>query len=124
MTRGGCAGLGGEAVLNLTGRSDDTKTVKTRWDRDFAFDVGDTERHRVEVRWGQWRGDTEIFVDGRESVRTRHLFGIRRTRGYHLDVGDAEVHSVTVEKTRRLVLGGFRHQTFRAVVDGQVVGEF
>ena len=98
--------------------------MKTKWDRDFAFDVGDTERHCVEVHWGQWRGDTEILVDGRETVRTRHHFGIRLTRGYHLDVGDAEVHSVTVEKTRRLVLGGFRHQTFRAVVDGQVVGEF
>lgn len=98
--------------------------MKTKWHRDFGFDVGDSERHRVEVYWSQWLGDAEIRVDGRQALRNRRLFGLRRTRRYQLEVGDTEIHSVTVEKQRRAVLGGFRNQSFLAAVDGQVVGEF
>jgi hypothetical protein len=98
--------------------------VKTKWDRDFAFDVGDAERHRVEVRWGQAGGLAEICVDGRPALRDRVQFTFRRTQRYRVDVGETEVHSVTVEKRRRSVFGGLQKQTFRALVDGQVVGEY
>jgi hypothetical protein len=98
--------------------------MSTRWHRDFGFDVGDSERHRVEVHWGQIWGDAEIRVDGHQALRTWRMFELRRTRRYQIDVGRAEVHSVAVEKNRPLVLAGFRHQTFRAFVDGELVGEF
>jgi hypothetical protein len=98
--------------------------VRTRWHRDFGFDVGDLERHRVEVYWGQIWGDTEIRVDGHQALRSRRMFEIRRTRRFQIDVGRSEVHSVTVEKYRPAVLSGVRQQTFRALVDGQLVGEF
>ena len=98
--------------------------MKTRWDRDFAFDVGNTERHRVEVRWSQAGGLAEIRVDGRPALRDRAQFTLRRTQRYQIDVGENEVHSITVEKRRRAALGGLQKQTFRALVDGQLVGEY
>jgi hypothetical protein len=98
--------------------------MRTRWHRDFGFDVGDSERHRVEVHWGQIWGDAEIRVDGHQALRSWRMFELRRTRRYRIDVGRAEVHSVTVEKERPLALAGFRRQTFRAFVDGVLVGEF
>jgi hypothetical protein len=38
-------------------------------------------------------------------------------------VGDAEVHSVAIEKTKPRLYGGFRKQSFRVFVDDQLVGE-
>jgi hypothetical protein len=97
--------------------------MKTRFDREFAFDVGDAEQHHVEVHWSQWGGLAEICVDGRSALRDRVQFSFKRTQSYQLDVGEREVHSVTVEKRRRPVLGGFQKQAFRAFVDGRVVAE-
>jgi hypothetical protein len=98
--------------------------MKTKWDRDFGFDVGESEGHRVDVHWGQWGGLAEVCVDGRTVLRDRQHFSLRRTRRYRFDVGESEVHSVTVEKRRRPVLGGLQKQTFRALVDSRLVGEF
>ncbi len=98
--------------------------MKTKWDRDFAFDVGDAEQHRIEVRWSQAGGLAEICVDGRPALRDRVQFTFRRTQRYQLQVGNTERHSVTVEKRRRAVLGGLQKQAFRALVDGRLVGEY
>lgn len=88
----------------------------------LAFEVGHEEKHFVEFRWSQVLGLARIWVDGREVLRERHNFSLHRTRRYKVTVGDVEIHSVVIEKTRPLWFAGFRRQGCRAFVDGDRVG--
>lgn len=91
---------------------------------DFEFDVGDVEQHHVQFRWGQVFGLAQIWVDGAEVLRERHIFGFDTTRSYQVLVGTDEVHSVRIEKVRPQYLSGFRKQGCRAFVDGRFIGDY
>ena len=95
-------------------------------DIDFSFEVADSERHRVAFHWGQVWGKVQISVDGDLVVRRRYTFraGWSNTQKYEVTVGQSEVHSVVIEKTKQRLLGGFRKQVCRVFVDGQLVGEY
>jgi hypothetical protein len=98
--------------------------MDTKWDVDFAFEVGTSERHNVTFHWRLGPGEATISVDGAEVLRERHPFGMKSTRQYKVAVGRAEIHSVVVEKRKPAAWGGVRKQAFRAFVDGELVGEF
>jgi hypothetical protein len=95
-------------------------------DIDFAFEVGDTETHRVAFHWGQLFGRVRITVDDIEVVQENKAVGLGSTpaRTFELSVGDAEPHAVVIEKTRKRFLGGARKQMCRAFVDGELVAEY
>jgi hypothetical protein len=95
-------------------------------DKDFAFEVGEEEKHRVAFHWGQLFGQVRITVDGLQVVEKNKPFAFRspRTKKFEFSVGQAEVHDVVIEKTRKRFLGGARAQQCRALVDGTVVGEY
>jgi hypothetical protein len=95
-------------------------------DKDFAFDVGEEEKHRVAFHWGQLFGQIRITVDDVQVVQKVKPFALRspRTKKYEFSVGESEVHDIVIEKTRKRVFGGARQQHCRALVDGTVVGEF
>jgi hypothetical protein len=90
----------------------------------FGFDVGDSERHRVEVHFNQTLGPLRISVDGNLVVRKFLMFSLSTVRRYELKVGLAETHDVVIEKTRERVLGGVRPQVFTVIVDGQEQGTY
>jgi hypothetical protein len=95
-------------------------------DKDFTFDVGLEEKHRVAFHWGQLFGHVSITVDDVQVVEKNKPFSLfsPRTRTFEFSVGQTEVHDVVIEKTRKRVLGGARKQHCRALVDGAVVGEY
>jgi hypothetical protein len=95
-------------------------------DIDFAFDVGDTEKHRVGFHWGQLFGRIRITVDFIEVMHKNQAITLRSktTRRFELSVGEDEVHDVLIEKIRPRFLGGARKQKCRAFVDGELVGEY
>jgi hypothetical protein len=96
-------------------------------DIDFAFDVGEQEKHRVAFHWGQLFGRARITVDFMkvmEENQAVRLRGTKATRKFEFSVGDAEVHEVLIEKTRKRFLGGARKQACRAFVDGELIGEY
>jgi hypothetical protein len=95
-------------------------------DIDFAFDVGEEEKHRVAFHWGQLFGRVRITVDFMKVLEENHAvrLGSSATRKFEFSVGETEVHAVRIEKTRKRVLGGARKQTCRAFVDEELVGEY
>jgi hypothetical protein len=95
-------------------------------DIDFAFDVGEEEKHRVAFHWGQLFGRVRITVDFMKVLEENHAvsLGSSATRKFEFSVGETEVHEVLIEKTRKRFLGGARKQACRAYVDGELVGEY
>jgi hypothetical protein len=95
-------------------------------DIDFEFHVGDTERHRVAFHWGQLFGRVRITVDYVEVVGQNKPLSLssNQVRTFEFTVGNAEQHTVRIEKIRKHVLGGARKQACRAYVDDALVGEY
>ena len=95
-------------------------------DIDFAFEVGDEEKHRVAFHWGQLYGRVRVTVDDVEIVQHHRpvLFGSTARRKFAFSVGQHEVHDVVIEKISHRFLGGARKQTCHAFVDGELVGEY
>ncbi len=95
-------------------------------DIDFAIEVGEQEKHQVAFHWGQFFGHVRITVDETPVVKKNQPFTLRtpRTRKFEFSVGQAEIHDVVIEKTRKRVLGGARKQECKVLIDGVVVGEY
>jgi len=91
---------------------------------DFEFEVGESERHRVHFSFDQFWGTVRISVDGRKVIRDLRLFSLSTTKRYRFTVGAQERHEVVIEKTRPLMVAGFRPQVARVFVDGGLVGEY
>jgi hypothetical protein len=97
-----------------------------RLDIDFEIEVGETEKHRVAFHWGQLFGQVRITVDGVEVVQENKALRFRSSpvRTFAITVGDQEPHAVVFEKTNKRVVGGARRQSCRALVDGELVGQY
>jgi hypothetical protein len=55
----------------------------------------------------------------------RHNFSPNKlARICEVTVGTSEPHAVRIEKTREAHFAGFRRHTFKALVDGELVGEY
>jgi hypothetical protein len=95
-------------------------------DFDFAFEVGDEEKHQVAFHWGQLFGRVRITVDDVEVVQHNRpvVFGSTARRKFEFSVGQHEVHEVVIEKVSHRFLGGARKQKCQAFVDGELVGEY
>jgi hypothetical protein len=94
----------------------------------FTLEVGDKEKSKIEFSRNCWTGVMKAIVDGRKlmlqspfSLFTYISFTSRRS--YKFSVGNAEKHEVMIEKERPLLFAGFRPQTYRVFVDGQMVHE-
>jgi hypothetical protein len=92
----------------------------------FKLEVGDQEKSQIEFSRNFFTGSMQTFVDGRRvahesALSPRTQFSFRRKRRYEFAVGKTETHRVVIEKERPLLLAGFRKQTYRVFVDGQVV---
>lgn len=90
---------------------------------EFAFDVGTTEKHRVQLQYNQFLGIMHISVDGEIAVKDWRLYDTQLTQVFRLSVGRTETHDVRIEKTRKLFSGGTRKQTYKVFIDGQLVEE-
>jgi hypothetical protein len=91
---------------------------------DFTIEIGTTETHAVHLHFNHWFGQVHITVDGEDAASRWRMFTIRTTQRFEFPVGKQEHHDVVIEKTRQSVLGGFRSQTCRVMVDNQIVAEF
>jgi hypothetical protein len=91
---------------------------------EFEFEVGEAERHRVHFVFDQFWGTVRISVDGKRVIRDLRLFSFSTTKRYRFTVGDQERHEVVIEKTRPVMVAGFRPQVGRVFVDGRLAGEY
>jgi len=94
----------------------------------FTLEVGDKEKSRIEFSRNWFTGAMRALVDGRRVAEQSPLspfthFSGARKRRYEFSVGKTETHQVVLEKERPLMIAGFRPQTYRVFVDGQLVHE-
>jgi hypothetical protein len=85
------------------------------------FEVGESEQHEVVYSWDQMWGGCSITVDGTAIQRSRSILSFSLKQVNEFQVGVAEKHDVRIEKTRHLLLAGFRPQRIQAFVDGEQV---
>jgi hypothetical protein len=85
------------------------------------FDVGTSERHRIDFAFDKVWGFLSIKVDGRSVVRTIRVASIGTVKTWEFAVGSQERHVVRIEKHRERILAAFRPQQIHAYVDGQHV---
>lgn len=93
-------------------------------DVDFAFKVGVSEIHQVAFHWDSGWAKAVISVDDIEVLSEKHPFGVKTIRRYETQVGESEVHLVTIVKRKPRLYGGLRKQSFQAYVDDVLVGEY
>jgi hypothetical protein len=89
----------------------------------LSFEVGQSERHRVDFAFDKFWGRLTIAVDGNSVVDQVRLFSVSLVKSYEFTVGDLEKHAVRIDKHRMAYLAGFRPQPVKACVDGQLVAE-
>jgi hypothetical protein len=91
---------------------------------DFTIEVGTEERHQLHLSFDQVFGQVQVEVDGKDVAQDWRSFSLHRTRRYGFSVGKDETHDVIIELTRKALVGGFRSQTCRVLVDRQPVGTY
>ncbi len=89
----------------------------------IVFDVGKEEKHYVLFSFNQFFGSIEIQVDGIQTLSETQMFSHQLVKNYEFDVGVKEVHSVRIEKERKLILAGFRKHKYRVFVDEDLIEE-
>jgi hypothetical protein len=87
----------------------------------MSFDVGTSERHRVDFAFNKVWGFLTIKVDGVSVIRTIRLASAGTVKTWEFGVGVQERHLVRIEKHREQILAAFRPQQINAFVDGQHV---
>lgn len=89
----------------------------------LTFEVGQSERHRVEFAFNKFWGSLSITVDGKKVVNTLRVGSVSLVKTYEFIVGTNEQHQVRIEKHRELMFAGFRPQKVFAFVDGRPVAQ-
>jgi hypothetical protein len=78
------------------------------------FEIGENEKHIIEVSASVWTGQVKIVVDGRTMAKT-HQIGLSDA-SYRFPVGENEKHDVEV------IVGGIVAARAELLVDGKRVG--
>jgi hypothetical protein len=86
----------------------------------LSFDVGVTERHRVQFSVRRLLGTCLITVDGIDVVRSNSP---KRVACWEFVVGAGERHEVRIEKHRKRRLARLRTQVVCAFVDDRLVAQ-
>ena len=90
----------------------------------FSFDVGKTEKCRVEFSRNPFSGRVTVTVEPGESVAMREpKIPSTRLRRYEFIVGNQEKHEVVIEIERPLLCADFRRQKYRVLVGDLLVEE-
>lgn len=95
----------------------------------FDFTVGDTEKTNVEFSRGWFWGKITIKANGK-TVYSNNVFSpathfsLTLCRQYEFTVGDREVKTIRIEKTRPLLIAGVRSQKYRVFCDGVLLAEY
>ncbi len=90
---------------------------------DFSFTVGTREKHQVHFHFNQAFGPLRIKVDDTVAVKEFRIFEKNFTRKWEIPVGSNDRHEVVIEKTRKRIFGGARRQSYRVLVDGELLEE-
>ena len=92
----------------------------------FDFNVGQTERHRVEFVYRQLVGGVTIRVDGyRVRGNWVDVRPFRYSRDYRFAVGEGERHDVLIRRAKPTTpLAAMRPHTITVFVDGKKQGEY
>ncbi|TDE19162.1 hypothetical protein [Actinomadura sp. 6K520] len=85
----------------------------------FYFEVGQYERHLVEYHYDRMWGRVRITVDHHPVVQSSLLLSFAMTKRFEFTVGHQERHHVIIDKTRKVLLAGFRPSTYNVYVDGR-----
>ncbi len=91
---------------------------------EFAVEVGTEEKHEIRLSVDQPLGQVRIEVDGNNVAQGWRPFSLHKTRRYELSVGGHQSHDVIIELSRNAVVGGFRSQTCRVLIDGDLVATY
>lgn len=89
-----------------------------------VFNIGVTEVHQIDIRFDQFWGKFQIFVDGVVAVDRLFIFDFSTSRDFDLWVGVHEKHHVRINKTRPLFFAGFQPHTYTIMIDNVVVNRF
>jgi hypothetical protein len=90
----------------------------------FSFEVGEQEKHLVNLDYNQMVGLLSITVDNRQVISELRMFSLSLVKKYEFVVGNYERHNVRIEKERKLFLAGLRKQKYRVYVDERLIREY
>jgi len=115
----------------------------------FSFQVGSTEKHKIDFSWNQIIGALSVKVDGKLTIKKALTlwsriswvgspvpssdekwnvldsgFEVQLLDKWDFIVGDVEKHEVRIEKERTRLLAGFRPQKYRVFIDGQLINQY
>jgi hypothetical protein len=91
---------------------------------ELAIEVGTEQKHQLRLSVDKVPGQVRIEVDGNNVAQGWRPFSLHKTRLYELTVGGDQNHDVIIELSRKAVVGGFRSQTCRVLVDGDLVATY
>ena len=94
----------------------------------FTLEVGDKEKHRIGYYRNWFFGTERLWADGlliasRSVFSPSNYVSFPLCRRYEFVVGQAEQHTVILEKQRPLLFAGIRPHIYRVLVDGKPVFE-
>lgn len=89
-----------------------------------VFNIGVTEVHQVDIRFDQFWGKFQIFVDGIPAIDRLLIFDFSFSRDFDLWIGVHEKHHVRINKTRPVFFAGFQPHTYSIYIDGVLVNKF
>jgi hypothetical protein len=95
---------------------------------EFSVEIGENEKHRIEVKRNWWTGRMSISVDSQPVITkspynpTTHV-SLKLSHKYEFSVGDTEKHEVRIERIRPLLFAGFSSHTYRIFVDDRLTKE-
>jgi hypothetical protein len=95
---------------------------------EFTLEVGVQEKHKIDYYRHWFLGTERLQADGqlianRSAISPSNYVSFPLCRRYEFTIGQTEKHVIILEKTRPLLLAGFRPHLYRVLVDGQQVFE-
>lgn len=89
-----------------------------------TFSIGFQERHTIDVRFDQFWGKFEVYVDGIKAINRLFIFDFSFSRDFDLWVGIHEKHHVRINKSRPVFFAGFQPHTYTIWIDGVMANRF
>jgi hypothetical protein len=90
----------------------------------FTVEIGNEEKQVISYSFNKFWGNVLVTVNGEKVKSDLRLYSLKLSKMYEFTVGTIEKHTIKIEKIRPLVMAGFRSNTYRVYVDGEMFKEF
>lgn len=90
----------------------------------FTVEIGEEEKQVISYSFNKFWGNVKITVNGKKIKSDFRLYSLDLSKVYEFNVGLKEKHEIKIEKIRPQFNAGFRSNTYRIFVDGELLKEY